>query len=44
MQPPPPTISADKQTRLTELLQKYKAEQLTPEEYHQQRVKILAEP
>ena len=44
MQPPPPTISADKQTRLTELLQKYKAEQLTPEQYHQQRAKILAEP
>jgi hypothetical protein len=44
MQAPPPTISADMQTRLTELLQKYKAEQLTPEEYHQQRAKILAEP
>jgi hypothetical protein len=44
MQAPPPTISADKQTRLTELLQKYKAEQITPEQYHQQRAKILAEP
>lgn len=37
-------ISADKQARLQALLLKYKADQLTPEEYHQQRAAILAEP
>ena len=30
--------------RLQELLRKYRADQVTPEEYHQQRAKILAEP
>ena len=44
IQVPPPAISADKQTRLAELLRKYKADQLTPEEDHQQRAKILSEP
>jgi hypothetical protein len=44
IQAPPPTVSADKQLRLVELLRKYKAEELTPEEYHQQRAKIMAEP
>jgi hypothetical protein len=44
IQGPPPTITADKQGRLAELLRKYRAEQVTPEEYHQQRAKILAEP
>ncbi len=44
IQAPPPTVSADKQQRLTELLRKYKAEEFTPEEYHQQRSKILNEP
>ena len=41
---PPLPISADKEQRLQELLKKYKAEQLTPEEYHKERSKILAEP
>jgi hypothetical protein len=41
---PPLDISADKQARLAELLRKYRADQLSPEEYHQQRAKILAEP
>jgi hypothetical protein len=44
IQAPPPAVSADKQTRLAELLRKYKADQITPEEYHQQRAKILSEP
>jgi hypothetical protein len=37
-------ISADKAQRLQALLQKYKADQLTPEQYHAERAKILAEP
>ena len=41
---PPPSVSADKEQRLQELLRKYRADQITPEEYHQQRAKILAEP
>ena len=41
---PPPSVSADKDQRLQELLRKYRADQITPEEYHQQRAKILAEP
>jgi hypothetical protein len=44
IQAPPPAISADKQQRLVELLRKYKAEELTPEEYHLQRAKIMSEP
>ena len=40
---PPPAVSADKQQRLAELLRKYKADEITPEEYHQQRAKILSE-
>ena len=44
IQGPPPSISADKQQRLAELLRKYKAEEITPEEYHQQRAKIMSEP
>jgi hypothetical protein len=44
IQGPPPAISADKQGRLDELLRKYRADQITPEEYHQQRAKIIAEP
>jgi hypothetical protein len=43
IQGPPPSVSADKEQRLQELLRKYKADQVTPEEYHQQRAKILAE-
>jgi hypothetical protein len=37
-------ISADKQARLQALLAKYKADQITPEEYFKQREAILAEP
>jgi hypothetical protein len=41
---PPPSVSADKQQRLAELLRKYKSEEITPEEYHVQRAKVMAEP
>jgi len=44
VQPPPPAISADKEARLAELLRKYKADEVTPEAYHQQRAKILSGP
>jgi hypothetical protein len=44
IQAPPPSVSADKQQRLAELLRKYKAEEITPEEYHLQRAKIMSEP
>ena len=44
MEPPASPVSSDKATRLAELLRKYKADEITPEEYHQQRAKILAEP
>jgi hypothetical protein len=37
-------ISATKADRLQALLARYKADQITPEEYHQQRAAILAEP
>ncbi len=41
---PPLPISADKQARLDTLLGQYKADQISPEEYHKQRAAILAEP
>jgi hypothetical protein len=41
---PPSPLSADKQQRLADLLQQYKAEKLSPEDYHAARAKILAEP
>jgi len=44
LQPPPPTVSAAKRQRLDDLLARYKADQITPEQYHEQRAKILAEP
>ncbi|MFO1476611.1 MAG: hypothetical protein U1F98_08175 [Verrucomicrobiota bacterium] len=40
---PPPALPADKEARLQALLQQYKADQISPEEYHAQRAKILAE-
>lgn len=39
-----PAVSQTKQQRLMELLERYKADQLTPAEYHAERAKILAEP
>jgi hypothetical protein len=44
LQSPPSAVPAAKEQRLQELLRKYRADQVTPEEYHQQRAKILAEP
>jgi len=41
---PPSPLSTDKQQRLATLLEKYKADQLTPEQYHAERAKILAGP
>ncbi len=40
--PPDLPISADKNQKLADLLQRYKADQITPEEYHSERAKILA--
>ena len=44
IQGPASPVSGDKQQRLAELLRKYKADELTPEEYHVQRTKIMGEP
>jgi hypothetical protein len=41
---PPVPLSAGKADRLAALLGKYKLDQVSPEEYHQQRAAILAEP
>lgn len=37
-------LSAAKQQKLDQLLQLYRSDQITPQEYHEQRAKILAEP
>lgn len=37
-------ISGDKQHQLQQLLRRYRADQITPEEYHDARAKILAQP
>jgi hypothetical protein len=37
-------ISAEKQQRLAVLLQKYRVDEITPEQYQSQRAQILAEP
>ncbi|HEY2084033.1 MAG TPA: hypothetical protein VGI88_14720 [Verrucomicrobiae bacterium] len=41
---PPSSLPAAKQQKLDELLQQYRADQLTPQQYHEQRAKILSEP
>jgi len=41
---PPLPISAAKAAQLQELLEKYRADQITPKEYHNRRAAILAEP
>ncbi|MCL5095927.1 MAG: hypothetical protein M1608_00025 [Candidatus Omnitrophica bacterium] len=38
------TAAQSKEKRLADLLELYKADKITPHEYHQQRAKILAEP
>ena len=42
--PPPLPISPAKQAQLQGLLEKYKADQITPAQYHAERARILAEP
>lgn len=44
LQGPPSPLSASKQQQLEALLQQYKADQITPQQYHEQRAKILGEP
>ncbi|HEY5914391.1 MAG TPA: hypothetical protein VJA21_27695 [Verrucomicrobiae bacterium] len=39
---PPLPISLEKQNKLADLLQRYKADEISPEEYHAQRAKILS--
>jgi hypothetical protein len=41
---PPPPVSAEKEAQLQALLAKYVADQVSPEEYQQQRAAILAAP
>jgi hypothetical protein len=44
LQAPPLGISAAKEQRLQELLQQYRADLISPEQYQASRAKILAEP
>lgn len=44
MVPPPSTLSGTKESRLAELTRRYKADEITPEEYHKERARIIAEP
>jgi hypothetical protein len=44
MSGPPSSLSAAKQQKLDALLQQYRADQISPEQYHEQRAKILSEP
>ncbi len=41
---PPPAITPAKAEKLAELLRTYKADEITPEQYHTERAKILVEP
>ena len=41
---PPLPISPAKEAQLLGLLERYKADEITPEQYHTERAKILAEP
>jgi len=43
LQAPPLPISTEQQQQLSVLLQKYRADQISPEEYHAERAKILGE-
>ena len=42
--PPALGISAAKEERLQELLQQYRADLISPEKYHSERARVLAEP
>ncbi len=44
MAAPPSSLSGSKEARLAELLELYRADKITPQEYHTQRAKIIAEP
>ena len=44
LEAPPSAVPASKEARLAELLRKYMADDITPEAYHKERAKILAEP
>src|SRR6185295_14136863 len=39
---PPLPVSGAKQVRLADLLRQYKADAITPEQYHKERAKVLA--
>jgi hypothetical protein len=39
-----PSYPKTKQQRLSDLLEAYKADKITPADYHNQRAKIIAEP
>ena len=41
---PPSPFSGPKEARLADLLRQYKADEISPEQYHKQRAKILTEP
>ena len=41
---PSSPLTGSKQERLNELLRRYRADEITPEQYHTQRAKILEEP
>lgn len=43
LETPVSPLSGSKQDRLAELLRRYKADEVTPQEYHTQRAKIIAE-
>ena len=39
---PPSPLAANKQQQLLDLLNKYKADQITPEQYHLERSRIIS--
>lgn len=43
MEAPASPLSGSKQDRLAELLRRYKADEITPQDYHKQRAQIIAE-
>ena len=44
LQGPATGLSSTKEQKLNELLNQYRADQISPQQYHEQRAKILAEP
>jgi len=44
LETPPSAVPATKEAKLADLLRKYKADDITPEDYHKARARILAEP